>query len=516
MEISRITLADNYWLKIGLVFAMTLSISQSLFGQVINRQPAVAGMYYPANTEELRKEVKNLLKNANTQRYANARGVICPHAGYRHSGDIAAKSIYQLDPNKKYDKIFILAVSHTSAYSGVSIYTEGNYKTPLGIVEVDLPLCNELVNKYSAFDFHPDAHVLEHSIEAVLPLLQMHLKKDFKIVPLLIGAKTPVLTLSEIARIIKPHFTDDNFFIISTDLSHYPNYENAKIADGRIIEAIKTNSIPTFIRAIKGNSADSIPGLSTSACGGKAIITFLNLTLHNKNLEFTEIASKNSGDVEGESKESVVGYTSMVLTGKYDETVEKPLFEFSDEEKVQLLMQARKTLDIYIKNGNVPTGEILPPDKLNIKTGAFVTLTKNDNLRGCIGHFDADYPLSSIVDKMVISAATEDPRFQPVTAEEMKDIDIEISVLTPMRKINDVSEIELGKHGIYITNGEQSGTFLPQVALETGWTLEELLGHCAKDKAGLGWEDWKTADIYIYEALVFSEHEFEIDMRMGN
>lgn len=500
-----------------LLFTCLCLASLAVVAQGINRPPAVAGAYYAADAAELQEQVKELLKNSDVKRYDNARGVICPHAGYRHSGDIAAKSIYQLDPNKDYDRIFILAVSHTSAYSGVSIYNLGNYETPLGTVEVDQELCNEFMNKYSAFDFNPEAHILEHSIEAILPMLQVHLKKDFKIVPLLIGAKTPVLTLSEVARIIKPYFTDENFFIVSTDLSHYPNYEGAQKADRNMIEAIKTNSISNLITAIKENSGALIPNLSTSACGGKAVITFMNLTLHNKNLEFIELASKNSGDVEGGSKESVVGYTSMVLTGKYDEKAEKPQFELNDDEKIELLQQARKTIKYYLNRGVAPdVASSAKLDKLNTKAGVFVTLTKGKELRGCIGHFDADQPLYQIVDKMAIAAAVEDPRFQPLKTNEMPQIDIEISVLTPMRKIESIEEIELGKHGIYITKGDQGGTFLPQVALETGWSLEEFLGHCAQDKAGIGWEGWRDAEIYVYEALVFSEHQFEIEMRIGN
>ena len=143
----------------------------------------------------------------------------------------------------------------------------------------------------------------------------------------------------------------------------------------------------------------------------------------------------------------------------------------------------------------------------NVKTncGVFVTLHKHGELRGCIGRFEPTEPLYKVVQQMAVAASTEDYRFQPVESNEIKDLDLEISVLTPMRKINSIDEIVLGKHGIYIKKGTRGGTFLPQVAKETGWTKEEFLGHCAQDKAGIGWDGWKTADIFIYEALVFSE-----------
>ena len=106
---------------------------------------------------------------------------------------------------------------------------------------------------------------------------------------------------------------------------------------------------------------------------------------------------------------------------------------------------------------------------------------------------------------MAVAAATQDSRFEPVNPSEIDHLNIEISVLTPLKKIKSIDEIVLGKHGIYIVKGDRSGTFLPQVATETHWTKEEFLGHCAQDKAFIGWNGWKDADIYTYEALVFGE-----------
>ena len=106
---------------------------------------------------------------------------------------------------------------------------------------------------------------------------------------------------------------------------------------------------------------------------------------------------------------------------------------------------------------------------------------------------------------MAIASATQDSRFNKVQASEIKELKIEISVLTPLRRIQTADEFILGTHGIYIRKGNSSGTFLPQVATQTGWTKEEFLGHCARDKAGIGWDEWKTAELYTYEAMVFGE-----------
>jgi AmmeMemoRadiSam system protein A len=173
-----------------------------------------------------------------------------------------------------------------------------------------------------------------------------------------------------------------------------------------------------------------------------------------------------------------------------------------------LLQTARATLEKYIRERRIPEDDPAKyPDNLKIRAGAFVTLKEGGNLRGCIGRFTADVPLYRLVSNLAVASSTEDTRFDPVTAAEIGKLEIEISVLSPMKKISSPEEIILGKHGIYIKKGSRSGTFLPQVATETGWNLEEFLGHCSRDKAGLGWDGWKDAELYTYEACIFSEEE---------
>jgi len=136
-------------------------------------------------------------------------------------------------------------------------------------------------------------------------------------------------------------------------------------------------------------------------------------------------------------------------------------------------------------------------------------LYKKGELRGCIGHIDSDKPLYQTIQSLTISSASKDYRFKSVKEDELTEIEIEISVLTPMKKISSINQIEVGRHGIYIKKGYQTGTFLPQVASETGWSVEEFLGRCARDKAHIGWEGWKDADLFTYEALKFSESDFK-------
>ena len=194
----------------------------------------------------------------------------------------------------------------------------------------------------------------------------------------------------------------------------------------------------------------------------------------------------------------------------FGKSEQKKDLELSLKDKKQLLTIARSAMELYIKENSYPKikeTDINPANQK--KVGAFVTLYKNDELRGCIGHIESDNPLYKTVQTLTISSATKDFRFKSIHEEELPEIDIEISVLTPMKKIFSVDQIEMGRHGIYIKKGYQTGTFLPHVAENTNWTLEEFLGKCARDKAHIGWDGWKDADLYTYEAMKFCESDFD-------
>ena len=195
-----------------------------------------------------------------------------------------------------------------------------------------------------------------------------------------------------------------------------------------------------------------------------------------------------------------MGYHSYIV---YQQTNDPSAFTLSPQEKQTLLKIARSSIEDSCRHQ--PAKPVEVSENLKTPLGAFVTLHKNGRLRGCIGHFGEDIPLYKTVSQMARSAAFEDPRFPAVTSDEMKDIEIEISVLTPLKRINDIGEFKYGQQGIYMRKGYRSGTFLPQVAHEVNWTKEEFLGHCAQDKAGIGWYGWKDAELYTYEAILFEE-----------
>jgi AmmeMemoRadiSam system protein A len=182
-------------------------------------------------------------------------------------------------------------------------------------------------------------------------------------------------------------------------------------------------------------------------------------------------------------------------------------FTLSDEQKKELLTIARRTVEEGARGKKAPKATV-DDEGLMIPAGAFVSLHKRGRLRGCIGRFEAQAPLCNTVVDMAWAASKNDPRFNEVEAEELSDIDIEISVLSPLKKITDVREIEVGRHGIYIIHGYRRGTLLPQVAVEQGWDRNAFLKHTCL-KAGLPPDAWKDkgTEIYIYDALVFGEKE---------
>jgi AmmeMemoRadiSam system protein B/AmmeMemoRadiSam system protein A len=474
-----------------------------------DRQPAVAGQFYPGDAVELRSTLEDLFAHAIPSKgLEGVVAIIAPHAGYVFSGGVAASSHNQVDSKQRYENIFVLGPSHYVGFEGASIYVDGNFITPLGPVQVNAKLGKQIIEKNRVFVARTDAHLREHSVEVQLPFLQYRFGKECRIVPIVLGASLPS-TCKEIADGLRPYFNGKNLFVISSDFSHYPAYEDARRADRATAEAIVSRSPDNLISVMSRNEEQRIPNLVTSACGWPCILTLLYLVQDNPQATLQIIDYKNSGDAAVGEKKRVVGYYAIAVTIHQD--TRKGSFDLNNHDKKDLLLLARKTVEQQVNEHKVsPVDPSSLSGTLVTNCGAFVTLRKNGDLRGCIGRFDATEPLYKVVQQMAIASSTEDYRFSPVTPREVNQLEIEISVLTPMRRIKSIDEIEMGKHGIYIRKGTRAGTFLPQVATETGWTKEQFLGHCAEEKAGIGWDGWKDAEIYVYEALVFSEKDLKL------
>jgi len=470
------------------------------------RPAAVAGTFYPKEEYALTKQLKDFFKPVREQKVLyNVAAVIVPHAGYVFSGGVAASAFAMINPKNKYDHIFLIGPSHYVTISGASINNEYNfYQTPLGRIKVDTELCTKLIKDYTFFSCCHDAHQKEHCLEIQLPTIQYHFAHETSIVPIIIGTQS-VSIIRKIANALKPYFNEKNLFVISSDFSHYPTYDGAEKSDKKTGDAIETGSPNEFLQALLQNSNAGISGLVTSACGQSAILTLLYLSSDSKNISIKHIMYRNSGDSICGGKDSVVGYHSYIFT-RNQSIPKKMTFSLSENEKHELLKIARESIISKLDNKEYPyNSSYILTETLSMPCGAFVTLNKDLKLRGCIGLFVVQEPLYKIVREMAVSSAFEDPRFPKVEESEMESIKIEISVLSPLKKIDNINKFILGKQGIYIKKGMQSGTYLPQVAKETGWTKEEILNHCSHDKAGLSWDGWKNAELYTYEAIVFSE-----------
>lgn len=464
------------------------------------RPATQANRFYTGNPEELSQEVDSFLAlHSSRTTYQNVAALIVPHAGYYFSGNVAASAYMTLNPKKSYKRIFLLGPSHHEWLNGASVNSKVDYyATPLGNVKVDRETAQQLIDADSVFSYKAAAHAQEHCLEVQLPFLQRRLDEVPPIVPIIISTND-YSKLKRMAEMLRPYFTDDNLFIISSDFSHYPSYEDAYEVDTKTGKAIETGDVEQLIATIENNADSGKRNLATSACGEFPIITLMLMLNHN--YEIKHLMYQNSGDIDNHDHSRVVGYHAFAFLRKQ---ISKTEFTLTDADKKQLKEIALQSIKDSLDSKPIARPTLHSQlSILNSKCGAFVSLHKYGRLRGCIGHFGEDYPLHEIVAEMARAAAFEDPRFTPVTREELDDIDIEISVLTPMRRIQSIDEFELHRHGIYIRKGFRSGTFLPQVADEVNWTKEEFIGHCSQDKAGLGWDGWRDAELYVYEAIVF-------------
>ncbi|MDY7031909.1 MAG: AmmeMemoRadiSam system protein B [Thermodesulfobacteriota bacterium] len=466
------------------------------------RRPVVAGAFYPGDPVVLKQQIKDFLDSEpEVEMKGKIIAIISPHAGYMYSGQVAAFG-YTLLEGSDFKKVIVIAPSHRARFHGASVYNKTGYETPLGTVPVDGTLCANIMAQHKLIDHYPQAHSQEHSLEVQVPFLQTVLN-SFQLVPIVMGSQdfeSCRILSNAIVNVIKD---DDVLIVASSDLSHFYHYDKAVRLDRVVLDHIEKFDA-------KGLARDLAEG-RCEACGGGPMITAMLIAkkLGANNSKVLKYA--NSGDVTGD-KSGVVGYASAVIYKNQKDAGDKAKNErvgvdlgLNKEEKKTLLHIAKTTIECKAKKQEVPEFHITS-DVLREKRGAFVTLHKRGGLRGCIGNIRGNNPLYMTIRQMASAAAFDDPRFPPVTKEELADLDIEISVLTPLRIVEDVGEVEVGKHGIYIEKGYQSGLLLPQVATEQRWDRMTFLEQTCY-KAGLPKNAWREKDtrVYIFSADIFSE-----------
>ncbi len=500
------------------ILSLILSGSSNACGKTMSsniRPPAVAGQFYPSDPVKLKSAIQQFLDDSVSIPMEKPIAIVVPHAGYIYSGQICADAFRQV-MGYNYDLVVILGTNHTSGnLHGISVYPHGAYRTPLGDVLIDEEVTTALLAENRECIEDLEAHVKEHSIEVQIPFIQF-LFPDAKIVPLVIHP--PDINMctrfgQSLAKVLKNR---QALIVISSDLSHYPAYEDAVKVDHQTLRSMVRLDPKEFDSTTRTLLAQNVPDLATTACGKAPILAGLVAAKALGATRAVIAGYANSGDVSLGNQAGVVGYGAVVLTtgeGSSDvRALSRPAAAATATplqalEKKTLLAFARKTIVRYLITNTIPLARDFPP-RLNYHQGAFVTLKKGGQLRGCIGHIPADCELGKIVGAMAIKAAFADLRFGPLEFEELKDIEIEISVLTPMKPIADANEIKLGRDGVVLNKEGKTAVFLPQVAIENNFTRTEFLDQLCI-KAGLPPGSWKRdTQLYIFQAEVFSESEF--------
>lgn len=463
------------------------------------RESPFAGSWYPGRKDSL---LANLDKMLAVPKKEDLRGtllaLISPHAGYLYSGPVAAYGYKQLE-GRAYETVILVGPSHQAYFQGHAVYDKGAWKTPLGEIPVDSLLAAEIIKQDPQdIQANPQAHREEHSLEIQLPFLQRQLS-GFKIVPIMMFDQDypSAQALGEaIARAVKGK---NVLLVASSDLSHYHPDKQAKLLDNQVISAVEAFD-PKRLE-------DSLQAGKCEACGGGPIAAVM-IAAKSLGGDKTKILRyATSGDITGD-RSQVVGYLSAGIWNTKGAKGVPEEAGLTAEEKKELLRIARTSIEKALNKETPPKRPPLTP-VLGEKRGAFVTLREHGELRGCIGYIQALKPLNEAVSDMALAAAFDDPRFTPLTKAEWSKVDIEISVLSPLRKVASYEEVVAGKHGVVIEMMGRSGVFLPQVATEEGWDRDTFLEYLCLHKAGLPKEAYKSkqASLFVFTADVFSETE---------
>lgn len=479
------------------------------------REPAVAGKFYPDSAVKLRLAIEKFLQDAVPVKAKKPIAIIVPHAGYIYSGQICADGFKQVS-DQKYDVIVVLGTNHTSAdFRKISLYPGDGFRTPLGTAAVAKDVISQLADADPAdCALDKSLHESEHSVEVMIPFIQVVFPKA-KIVPVVVGSPDREICVrfgQALAKVLKNRRA---LIVASSDLSHYPVAEDADTVDRETLAAIAKLDPAAFHAIVQAHADRNIPSLVTSACGEAPIMTAMAAARSLGATRGVVVSYANSGDLSIGERSRVVGYGAVVLTaegeGEKIGTSAQPTRDSASAplgpaDKKVLLAFARETISRIFLTDTVPLARGFN-ENLQQPRGVFVTLKKKGELRGCIGRIIGDEPLCKLVGAMAVQAAFNDRRFQPLAADELNDTNIEISVLTPMKKVAGATDIVVGRDGVLLSKDGRSAVFLPQVATEQGWNREELLDNLCL-KAGLAAGSWKTgAQLSTFQADVFSESE---------
>ncbi len=482
-----------------LMFASTLLFVLALLS-CQQRPPAVAGQWYPDDPDKLAQMLEKFYTGVELPDSLDGRkpfGLISPHAGYVYSGQVASYGFSLIDEGD-YDTVILLGSSHHYLDDVVSLYDGESYRTPMGSVPIDREMVKDILDGDRRFVFRPAIHKPEHSNEAQLPFLQVRLK-HFEIVPILTSTRDRSLLKKLSASIIDAIEKSGKKVLIveSSDMSHYHDYKTASAMDRKTTDLVTQGQWDALDDAIRKQDCE--------LCGYHSLLVFIDVMKHFDAERRVLLKYANSGDAMGDTNSTrVVGYSSIAF---FQDKQEK--HTMNNEQRDYLLKLARTSIETFLKTGRKFKPEKPDDPALTAERAVFVTLNKGKNLRGCIGQMIAREKLYLAVNEMALSAAFHDPRFPAVNESELDKITIEISVLSPMQRVDDWQTIRMGIDGVWVRKGYASGVYLPQVATETGWDRETFLGSLCTHKAGIPQNAYKDPDteLYIFQVEKFTERE---------
>jgi AmmeMemoRadiSam system protein B/AmmeMemoRadiSam system protein A len=481
-----------------------------------------ADNWYPADPAKLRAAVDAYVDQAEVEPIpGQLLAVIVPHAGYVYSGAVAGYAFRAMQEAGCADHtIAVIGDTHSGNGSAkIAVWAAGAFETPLGTIPVDEEVGQALVAADARIQFDREAFRAEHPVENQLPFLQT-VCPGARIVPIVI--REPSLDNAQAladALVAAFHTSGRPALIVaSTDLSHYHSYEEAQKMDEVALQAITSLDPQAVVDSPRRCTELGLGGSNPlTMCSQGAVMTALIAARQMGANQATVLYHATSGDVPLGDRTQVVGYGAVALwQGEGRATppaLQAPAYAsstqalpLSPEEQKQLLALARQTAAQYLSSETFPSFHTDDPALLQ-PLGAYVTYDENGALRGCLGRLEPDRPAYLNVQYAAVAAALGDPRFPPVTPEELKDLTIEITLLQPMREVASPDEIQIGRDGVLMQVGNDKGAlFLPQVPPEQGWDLQDTLLNLCR-KAGLADDCWQRSDarFSVFEGQWFGE-----------
>lgn len=483
------------------------------------RPPAVAGSFYTDDPKHLRFVVEQALQASPAER--DARALVVPHAGYSFSGEVAGKAFAALD-TEGLRRVILLGPSHHRAFSGGALPEKGidGFTTPLGEVRVDRAALESL-RENPDFDGPSASHGPEHSLEVELPFLQV-VAPNVEIVPILVGNETDTEIAIRMAKALLPLLDGGTAVIVSSDFTHHgdryrwspfsqPNLGDKLVHLGEVTAGRLAAIDPDGFTYQVEVSGDTV-------CGVRPAMVLVQMLAHAFDGGGEVLEVTTSGHRTGAWELSVT-YVSVVFRGSWSGWKQPglaPLLgKMSARQGGETVTLARATLEsLLLHNGSIAEWYAASAEReaLRSRAGAFVTLNHKGvkvgdpgRLRACMGLIEAGQSLSEAVIRAAVWAS-QDPRFPPLKAGELAGLEVEVSVLSPARRVAGPEAIEVGKHGVILEKGSHRAVFLPHVATEQGWDRQTMLEQLAR-KAGLPSDGWRRgAHFDVFTAQIFGEH----------